>query len=222
MRKTNRFPPRFKLYWIVYFGVLQDFMSALIKHGLFPEANTDSGAAIELAGTLQNPKQKKLYLSKQKSGLKIQGRKYSRIFSHCSSDLVALVSVLYCVSMSKQLEDKLQQGEVPGMFSNQYVGGKKGQCCILVMNEESKQEQIKDISELRLKGEFQFQAFFDHFVKQSGEGDTQSSSTSSSLLVNVTVVAVEDDEDNTLISSKVTAKSSRKRKLCQEGESDRE
>ena len=197
-------------------------MSALIKHGLFPEANTESEAATELARALQCLKQKRSYLSKLKSGLMFQGRKYVRLFNHCPSDVMALVSVLYCVAMSKELEDKFQQGDVPGMFANKYVGGKKNQSYILVMKEESNQEPVKDISDLLLKDEFQFHAFLDHFVNQSGEGDTQSSSTSSSLLVSVIAVAAEDDEDNTLILSKVSSKSGRKRKLCEEGESVRE
>ena len=197
-------------------------MSALIKHGLFPEANTESEAATELARALQCLKQKRSYLSKLKSGLMFQGRKYVRLFNDCPSDVVALVSVLYCVAMSKQLEDKSQKGEVPGMFANEYVGGKKNQSYILVMKEESNQEPVKDISDLLLKDEFQFQAFLDHFVNQSGEGDTQSSSTSSSLLVSVIAVASGDDHDNTSILPKVSSKSGRKRKLCEEGESVRE
>ena len=219
LRKTNTFPPRFKLYWIVYFGVLQNFMSGLIKHGLFPEANTESEAATELARALQCLKQKKTYLSKLKSGLMFQGRKYTRLFTHCPSDVVALVSVLYCVAMSKQLEAKSLQGEVPGMFANEYFGGKKNQSYILVMKEESNPEPVKAISDLLLKDGYQFQGFLDHFVNQSGEGDTQSSSTSSSLLVSVIAAAAEDDEDNTLTPSKISSKSGRKRKLCEEGES---
>ena len=124
LRKVNTFPPRFKLYWIVYFGVLRDFMSALIKHGLFPEASTSSQAAIDLAGALNNPKQKSLFLSKQRSELTFQGRKYSRLFSNCSPDLLALVSVAYCVSISKQL-GKLQEEAASEMFLNQYFGGYK-------------------------------------------------------------------------------------------------
>ena len=194
-------------------------MSALIKHGLFPEASTSSQAAIDLAGALNDPKQKSLFLSKQRSELTFQGRKYSRLFSNCSPDLLALVSVAYCVSISKQL-GKLQEKAASEMFSNQYFGGyKRLPGSLLVINNEST-EQIKDTSELHLKDEFQFQAFSDHFAKQF-EGDTQSSAISSSLLVNVTVV-VDDDEDNTLISSKATTKSCRKQKLSHEGELDRE
>ena len=193
-------------------------MSALIKHGLFPEASTSSQAAIDLAGALNDPKQKSLFLSKQRSELTFQGRKYSRLFSNCSPDLLALVSVAYCVSISKQL-GKLQEEAASEMFSNQYFGGyRRLPGSLLVINNEST-EQIKDTSELHLKDEFQFQAFLDHFVNQSGEGDTQSSSTSSSLLVSVIAAAAEDDEDNTLTPSKISSKSGRKRKLCEEGES---
>ena len=194
-------------------------MSALIKHGLFPEASTSSQAAIDLAGALNDPKQKSLFLSKQRSELTFQGRKYSRLFSNCSPDLLALVSVAYCVSISKQL-GKLQEEAASEMFSNQYFGGyKRLPGSLLVINNEST-EQIKDTSELHLKDEFQFLAFLDHFAMQF-VGDTQSSAISSSLLVNVTV-AVEEEEDNILISSKATTKSCRKRKPSHEGESDRE
>ena len=220
LRKVSTFPPRFKLYWIVYFGVLRDFMSALIKHGLFPEASTSSQAAIDLAGALNNPKQKSLFLSKQRSELMIQARKYSRLFSNCSSDLIALVSVAYCVSISKQL-GKLQEEAASEMFSNQYFGGyKRLPGSLLVINNEST-EQIKDTSELHLKDEFQFLAFLDHFAMQL-VGGTQSSAISSSLLVNATVAVEEEKEDNILISSKATTKSCRKRKPSHEGESDRE
>ena len=195
-------------------------MSALIKHGLFPEASTGSQAATYLAGALNNPKQKNSFLSKQRSELMYQWRKYSRLFSNCPSDLLALVSVAYCVSISKQLH-KLQPVAVSEMFSNQFVGGYKRQPgSLLVMNNESK-EQIKDTSELHLKDEFQFLAFLDHFAMQF-VGDTQSSAISSSLLVNVTVAVEEEEEDNILISSKATTKSCRKRKHSHEGESDRE
>ena len=195
-------------------------MSALIKHGLFPEASTSSQAAIDLAGALNDPKQKNLFLSKQRSELTFQGRKYSRLFSNCSPDLLALVSVAYCVSISKQLH-KLQPVAVSEMFSNQFVGGYKRQPgSLLVMNNESK-EQIKDTSELHLKDEFQFLAFLDHFAMQF-VGDTQSSAISSSLLVNATVAVEEEKEDNILISSKATTKSCRKQKHSHEGESDRE
>ena len=137
-------------------------MSALIKHGLFPEASTGSQAATYLAGALNDPKQKNSFLSKQRSELMCQCRKYSRLFSNCPSDLLALVSVAYCVSISKQLH-KLQPVAVSEMFSNQFVGGCTRQSGSILMNNESK-EQIKDTSELHLKDEFQFLAFLDHFA----------------------------------------------------------
>ena len=214
MRKANNFPPRFKLYWMVYFGVLQDFMSAIFKHGLFPEASTDSPLANELAGALDNMAQKKLYLSNQRKEFKMPVRKYSRLFSECPPDFLAMLGVVYCVSMSKQLHN-LSSKSVCEMFSNQYVGGKKRKPeCIQVMNKEGKPEQMTDTSQLHLKDEFQFQSLLNHYAKQL-EGDIQSPAHSSSL-VNVKV-AEEDDKD----SPKEITKSSRKRKHSQE-ESDGE
>ena len=78
MRKINRHPPRFKLYWIVYYGVLRDFMSAIFKYSLFPEARTDSLSANELAGVIGKHAQKKSYLTKQKGGSNL-GRKYFKL-----------------------------------------------------------------------------------------------------------------------------------------------
>ena len=208
MKKRNKHPPRYKLYWIVYYSVLRDFMSAIFKYSLFPEARSDSLSADELAGAIGNHVQKKSYLTNQRGGNNL-GRKYSKLFSECDCELLPLVSVTYCLSMSKQIAKS--EGSVYEMLSSQYVGGKNQQCdYIQVTDTEGECKQITDKSQLSLREEFEFGSFLSHYAKPK-DGNIQCSAHPSTL-IDITVAELGPQDNSEVASPTLTDQTTRKRK----------
>ena len=185
-------------------------MSGIFKYSLFLEARTDSLSANELAGVIGKHAQKKSYLTKQKGGSNL-GRKYSKLFSECDCELLPLVSVTYCLSMSKQIAKS--EGSVYEMLSSQYVGGKNQQCdYIQVTDTEGECKQITDKSQLSLREEFEFGSFLSHYAKPK-DGNIQCSAHPSAL-INITV-AGSGHHDNAEVAPNLptqTDQISRKRK----------
>ena len=168
----------------------------------------DSPSAYELASVIGNHAQKKSYLSNLRGGTNL-GRKYSKLFSECVCELLPLVSVTYCASMSKQLAKS--EGSVDDMLSNQYVGGKNQQCdYIQITDTEGECKQITDKSQLSLREEFEFGSFLSHYAKPK-DGNIQCSAHPSTL-IDITVAELGPQDNSEVASPTLTDQTTCKRK----------